>query len=125
MKLKLALFFFGFTFLSFSQEKTNYNKDVYPLIKEGKYTAAIPFLEQFLTEKPTHVNANYWYAKIMESEGKRLSDASMIDKAKTHYSTCSKNVSELDMTMVTSGRYPDAPGLECQTCFLEENQLIV
>lgn len=112
MKKIITLFFIVLSFLSYSQEKTNYNKDVYPLIKEGKYQESIPLLEQFLNEKPSHVNANYWYAKIMEIEGRRLSDPTMIDKAKTHYLTCSQNVTELDMTMATAGRFPDVTGLE-------------
>lgn len=112
MKYVIIILFFGLTSKAFSQEKTNYNKDVYPLIKSSNYTEALPLLEKFLQEKPDHINANYWCAKILEIEGKKSSNPDQIKKAKEHYSYCFNNASELEMTMVTAGRYPDVSGIE-------------
>jgi hypothetical protein len=96
----------------FCQEKTNYNKDVYPLIKEKKYIEAIPLLEQFLSEKTNHVNANYWFAKIMQASGEKNSDPIQIEKAIKHYIIAFSEASELDMTLATAKRYPDVAGLD-------------
>lgn len=94
--------------------QSNYNKDIYPLIKKEMYTEAMPLLEEFLVSNSTHVNANYWCAKILESEGKRKSSASMLEKSIAHYRTCSQNVNVGDMTMLTAVRYPDAQGVESE-----------
>lgn len=112
MKHFVIFFLLFYSFTSFSQEKTNYNKNVYPLIKEGKYTEALPLLEKFLQEKPEHINANYWCAKILEIEGKKTSNPDQIQKAKEHYAFCFNNATELEMTMATAGRYPDVSGIE-------------
>lgn len=112
MKHFVIFFLLFYSFTSFSQEKTNYNKNVYPLIKEGKYTEALPLLEKFLQEKPEHINANYWCAKILEIEGKKTSNPEQIQKAKEHYAFCFNNATELEMTMATAGRYPDVSGIE-------------
>lgn len=112
MKKLLLATMIAFSSVIFSQEKINYNKDVYPLIKEGKYSDAYPILELFLKEKPDHINANYWFAKLSESKAKESSDPLLIKLAATHYAFCFNNVSELEMTMATAGRYPDARGIE-------------
>lgn len=112
MKHVLILALLSLSFFSLSQEKTNYNKDVYPLIKEGKYIEALPLLVKFLKEKPDHINANYWCAKILEIEGKKSSNPEQIQKAIEHYAFCFNNATELEMTMATAGRYPDVSGIE-------------
>lgn len=94
--------------------QSSYNKDIYPLIKKEMYAEALPLLQEFLESTPKHVNANYWCAKILESEGRKLSNASLLEKSIACYKTCSFNVNAGDMTMITAGRYPDAIGVEAE-----------
>lgn len=112
MRFILCFLLFAISLDGFTQEKTNYNKDIYPLIKSGNYTEVLPLLEKFLQEKPDHINANYWFAKILESEGRNSSNPELIKKAGVHYAYCFNNASELEMTMATAGRYPDVSGIE-------------
>ncbi len=94
----------------FAQE-LKYNKDVYPSIKGQKWDEAFNLLEKYLTQDPNHVNANYWLGKISESKAESNKDVALINLAIHAYSICNSTVSSLEMTVILSGRYPDAAGI--------------
>ncbi|MCB9188042.1 MAG: hypothetical protein H6599_02050 [Flavobacteriales bacterium] len=97
-----------------AQDKLKYNKDVYPLIKAEQYNEALPVLQDFLSQKPEHANANYWAGKILEMKAYNEINVGYAQQAKSHFSTCKSNVQLLDMSIVNSSRFPDASGLEAE-----------
>jgi hypothetical protein len=115
MKRILILLIVVSPILALSQ-KIKYNKDVYPLIKEGKPEAFYK-LKEYVQEDPKHSNATYWLAKYYDAFAFEYVSAESAKLAVQFYNACLTNTSSLNLTVLHAHRYPDAKGVESEELY--------
>lgn len=111
--MKKNIFFLFILITGFvNAQKLKYNKDVYPVIESGNYTAAIPLVETFLKQEPDNTNAHYWAAKMYESILAKTDSVPLIQLALSHWTEAKKTVTVGEMLTPKAPKYPDIVGDE-------------
>lgn len=97
-------------------QKMKYQKDVYPLIKEGN-TEAFEKLKEYTQQDPKHSNATYWLAKYYDVFATEYVSEQAAKLALESYKSCLNNTSSLNLTVLHAHRYPDAKGVESEELY--------
>lgn len=99
-----------------TSQKMKYNKDVYPLIKEGKLEA-FEKLKEYVQQDHKHSNATYWLAKYYDAFAIEYVSEQAAKLALESYKSCLNNTSLSDFGIFNAPRYPDAKGIESEKLY--------
>lgn len=100
----------AFGLFSLGQEDIQFNKDIWPLIKKDKYHEALPLLNKFLSSKENSLPGNYWTGKIYRERALKNESVKDADSAIICLLKARGQANEIQITLLTSKRYPDYSG---------------
>ena len=100
----------AFGLFSLGQEDIRFNKDIWPLIKKDKYDEALPLLNKFLSSKENSLPGNYWTGKIYRERALKNESVKYADSAIICLLKARGQANEIQITLLTSKRYPDYSG---------------